>query len=215
MGQSSDRNMLVGILALQMDFIDREQLLVAMNAWVMRKAVALEEILLELKALTPDTVALLQALVAKHLELHGNNAQHSLRALSSIGPLRDELKSLADADIEATLTSGSSTYSHSSNLSTTLPEHSTQHVSNRFRVIRLHAKGGLGEVFLARDTELNREVALKEIQERYAKNEDSRSRFMLEAEVTGGLEHPGIVQSMVLDSTRMAPLLCDAVYKGG
>ncbi len=36
-------------------------------------------------------------------------------------------------------------------------------------------------------------MALKEIQERYAKNEDSRSRFMLEAEVTGGLEHPGIV----------------------
>ncbi len=121
MSQSSDRNMLVGIIALQMDFIDREQLLVAMNAWVMRKAVALEEILLELKALTPDTVALLQALVAKHLELHGNNAQHSLRALSSIGPLRDKLKSLADADIEATLTVvAGSTYSHSSNLSTTL-----------------------------------------------------------------------------------------------
>ena len=63
----------------------------------------------------------------------------------------------------------------------------------RFRILRPHAKGGLGEVFLAQDQELNREVALKEIQAQYAGHLDSRSRFMLEAEVTGGLEHPGIV----------------------
>ena len=63
----------------------------------------------------------------------------------------------------------------------------------RFRIIRPHAKGGLGEVFVAHDKELNREVALKEIQNRHADHPLSRSRFMLEAEVTGGLEHPGIV----------------------
>ena len=46
---------------------------------------------------------------------------------------------------------------------------------------------------MARDEELNREVALKEIQQRHADNPESRARFLLEAEVTGGLEHPGIV----------------------
>ena len=46
---------------------------------------------------------------------------------------------------------------------------------------------------MARDQELNREVALKEIQSQFADHPDSRSRFLLEAEVTGGLEHPGIV----------------------
>ena len=60
-------------------------------------------------------------------------------------------------------------------------------------VLRLHASGGLGEVYVARDEELNREVALKEIQAGYADDPDSRSRFLLEAEITGGLEHPGIV----------------------
>ena len=65
--------------------------------------------------------------------------------------------------------------------------------ASRFRVLRPHAKGGLGEVFVALDGELSREVALKEIQLRHAHNEESRSRFLLEAEVTGGLEHPGIV----------------------
>ncbi len=38
----------------------------------------------------------------------------------------------------------------------------------RFRVVREHAKGGLGEVFEALDTELNRRVALKRIQDKYA-----------------------------------------------
>jgi serine/threonine-protein kinase len=59
-------------------------------------------------------------------------------------------------------------------------------------VLRPHARGGLGEVFVARDEELHREVALKEIQ---ACHDDprSRARFLLEAEVTGGLEHPGVV----------------------
>ena len=59
--------------------------------------------------------------------------------------------------------------------------------------MRPHAKGDLGEVFVAQDMELHREVALKEIQSRFADHPDSRSRFVLEAEITGGLEHPGIV----------------------
>ena len=48
-------------------------------------------------------------------------------------------------------------------------------------------------MFLALDTELNREVALKQILDRHADDLTSRSRFILEAEITGGLEHPGIV----------------------
>src|SRR5260221_8991356 len=63
----------------------------------------------------------------------------------------------------------------------------------RFRILRPHARGGLGAVFVAQDEELHREVALKEIQERQADNQDSRARFLMEAEITGGLEHPGIV----------------------
>jgi serine/threonine-protein kinase len=63
----------------------------------------------------------------------------------------------------------------------------------RFRVLRPHARGGLGAVFVALDTELHREVALKQILDSHADDAVSRQRFLLEAEVTGGLEHPGIV----------------------
>ena len=63
----------------------------------------------------------------------------------------------------------------------------------RFRILRPHARGGrLRAVFVALDTELNREVALKQIFDHHA-DEASRYRFLLEAEITGGLEHPGIV----------------------
>jgi serine/threonine protein kinase len=43
------------------------------------------------------------------------------------------------------------------------------------------------------DQELHREVALKQILEQHADDPASRSRFLLEAVITGGLEHPGIV----------------------
>jgi serine/threonine protein kinase len=65
--------------------------------------------------------------------------------------------------------------------------------SNRFQIIRSHARGGLGEVYLAQDVEVGREVALKEIQQQYADDQLHRERFVREAEVTGRLEHPGIV----------------------
>jgi serine/threonine protein kinase len=65
--------------------------------------------------------------------------------------------------------------------------------AQRYRPLRFHARGGLGEVLLARDEELRRPVALKRMQARHAADADSRRRFLLEAEVTGGLGHPGVV----------------------
>ena len=63
----------------------------------------------------------------------------------------------------------------------------------RYRVVGPHARGGLGEVFSAIDLELDRRVALKELQPRFAHDAMSQARFLKEAEITGRLEHPGIV----------------------
>ncbi|MFO0907170.1 MAG: bifunctional serine/threonine-protein kinase/formylglycine-generating enzyme family protein [Isosphaeraceae bacterium] len=65
--------------------------------------------------------------------------------------------------------------------------------SDRFHPISSHAKGGLGEVLVALDAQLHRRVALKRIQAGLADDPMNRARFMLEAEITGSLEHPGIV----------------------
>ncbi|HEV8062849.1 MAG TPA: protein kinase [Gemmataceae bacterium] len=183
---AADRNLLFGILALQMDFISKNGLIRAMNAWILQKQKSLGQILEEQGALQPDARALLEPLVAKHLQIHGNDAQKSLASLGSVSSLQQDLKQIADLDVQASLAplGGSSG---------TLIAPPRPAAGSRFRILRPHAKGGLGEVFVANDEELNREVALKEIQVLHAFQPEFRSRFLLEAEITGGLEHPGIV----------------------
>jgi serine/threonine-protein kinase len=192
--RESDRNLLFGILALQMDFVSRDALVAGMNAWVLDKARPLGRVLQDQGALAADARALLDALVQKHLQLHGGDAEKSLAALSSATPARQALEQVADPDVQASLAgvgaaAGPDPYATRDTRSAGTPTSS----GVRFRILRPHAKGGLGEVFVARDEELHREVALKEIQDRHADQPESRSRFLLEAEVTGALEHPGIV----------------------
>jgi serine/threonine protein kinase/tetratricopeptide (TPR) repeat protein len=71
--------------------------------------------------------------------------------------------------------------------------HRSFHSTDRYELIRLHQQGGLGQVWLARDSTVGREVALKKIRPERAFNPSIRARFLQEAQVTGRLEHPCIV----------------------
>ncbi len=64
---------------------------------------------------------------------------------------------------------------------------------SRYAMDRLHAEGGIGRVWLARDTQLNRFVAMKTLRPELLGHGRVRSRFLQEAQITGQLEHPGIV----------------------
>jgi eukaryotic-like serine/threonine-protein kinase len=190
----SDRNLLFGILALQLDFINRDALVRAMQAWVLEKNKSLGQILLELQALSTEHCSLLETLVEQHLRVHDQQATKSLAALPSARILVDELKSLADSEVDASLQHLSTNLdSNDPHATRELAERGSSESSGRFRFLRPHARGGLGEVNVALDQELHREVAVKEIQARYADDYTSRSRFLQEAEITGGLEHPGVV----------------------
>ncbi len=101
-------------------------------------------------------------------------------------------KSRPDSKPELSLTSPSGSGSKSQGPGDNLKSGEAASHS-RFSVIRPYAKGGLGKVSIALDKELDREVALKEIRSRYAHDPMSRDRFVLEACITGGLEHPGVV----------------------
>lgn len=63
----------------------------------------------------------------------------------------------------------------------------------RFRILHAHRQGGLGEVLLAHDRQLDRDVAIKQIRSNYRSNTEAQQRFVQEAKVTGRLEHPGVV----------------------
>ena len=188
-----DRNLLFGILALQMDFISRDALVAAMHAWVLAKEKSLGEILLEQGVLPQARRELLEALVEEHLKQHSNDPQQSLAAVSSIGSVEEDLKQLDDGEVNATLAFVAKARPERSLGERTTTVGSATSAGTRFRILRPYAEGGLGKVSVARDEELSREVALKEIKARHADNPDSRARFLLEAEITGGLEHPGIV----------------------
>lgn len=197
---ASDRNLLFGILALQNDFVSRDQLVEAMNAWVLAKHRSLGDLLRERGALGAGEFGLIEALVNRQLARHGGDVEKSLLSLSSVTDVRSALAAVADADMQASLKMLSAGRAKRDADDTPPPDTRPPGMSAesgsgglRYRVLRPHARGGLGEVFVAEDIELHREVALKEIQLRHADDASSRGRFVLEAEITGGLEHPGIV----------------------
>lgn len=71
----------------------------------------------------------------------------------------------------------------------------------KFSVLMKHAQGGLGEIYKAHDSGIGREVALKSIRREFHWVPERRRRFIQEAEVTGQLEHPGVVPVYALGHT--------------
>src|SRR5262249_20981532 len=192
----ADRKLLLGILAVQMNFVSRDALIAGMNAWLLEKHRGLGEILVEHGALTQARHGLLEQLVDEHLAVHQGDAEQSLAALDGCGALRDELRQRGGTGLEGALgrapSAGETTQPGAE---ATLTYAAGQPTANgtRFSVLRPHAQGGLGQVSVALDHERSREVALKEIRPEHADNAESRARFLVEAEVTGRLEHPGVV----------------------
>jgi serine/threonine protein kinase len=62
-----------------------------------------------------------------------------------------------------------------------------------YRLIEKIGKGGMGEVYVARDSKLNRNVALKVLPSEMAADADRRARFKREAQAVAALNHPNIV----------------------
>ncbi len=201
---SVDRELLFGILALQNGLIDRDTLVTAFQTWMKDKSQPLAQILQQRNSGSPEEFELLNRLVEIHINKHGQDFQKNLASISNIASVTAQLQQLGDPDIDATLMGiGKSSNVESSGAESLDPDQTfipgkgqqrasgTSSGKSRFRILRPHARGGLGEVFVAHDEELKRDVALKEIQTQLADDQQSRSRFVLEAEVTGGLEHPG------------------------
>src|SRR5215471_16117888 len=61
-----------------------------------------------------------------------------------------------------------------------------------YEITALLGKGGMGEVYRARDAKLKREVAIKILPEEFSRDSDRVSRFQREAEVLASLNHPNI-----------------------
>ena len=64
---------------------------------------------------------------------------------------------------------------------------------SHYRIISRIGAGGMGEVYLAEDTSLERRVALKLLPDEFTKDEDRVRRFIQEAKAASALNHPNII----------------------
>jgi serine/threonine-protein kinase len=181
----TDRHVLLGVLALRLNFISRDDLVTAMNDWASDRTRPLDEFLVARGALSAGHLRLLGPVVEAHL--HSDDPAQSLAAAGAAG------LSASAAPADAGTPSTVADLARPPPFGGAAAGAPRPPAALRFEVLRPHAKGGQGEVFVARDAELRREVALKEIQARHAADPASRARFVHEAEITSRLEHPGVV----------------------
>jgi serine/threonine-protein kinase len=80
-------------------------------------------------------------------------------------------------------------------------EQTTATASTRYIQLKFFKAGGLGELYQARDQALERDVALKFLGKAVLTNAFLRQKFEVEAIVTGGLDHPGVVPVYGLGET--------------
>jgi tRNA A-37 threonylcarbamoyl transferase component Bud32 len=185
------QDLVFGLLALQAGLIEFDQLIDACKLCTKHQHMTLTEILMNrgwIKQSDKDRVA---ALVEHELLTSGRDTDLGIAApvdllgAGGVVPrptLRDPEVPCSQSDLTqpllATPDSGTDF----------LPD-----IQERYTRIRLHATGGIGCIWLARDNYLGREIALKELRPDQAGNPMLRSRFLKEAQITGQLEHPGIV----------------------
>ena len=139
---ASDRNLLFGTLAVQMDFITKETLVAGMGTWVIDKNKSLGQILVDKGVLTPARHALLEALVQEHLAQHVGDVNRIPAALPVLDATRSALDALGDAEVHTTLAGLVDPQATISALNPTVTD------GSRFRILRPQARGGLGEVFV-------------------------------------------------------------------
>ncbi len=203
-----NRSLLFGILAWQLDFVTQDALGEGLKACAEPVGGSLGELFVECGFITEHELQLLEALVDLHIQRHGGDLARSIESMKIVPQALDPLLALYPEDKElqkslAALRTADSTgfMRESEAITRDAASEAAAHIGPgpslkadaRFRLVRPHASGGLGMVWLAIDQELDRAVALKEMKGNGAADSRSRLRFVREAEITGKLEHPGIV----------------------
>ena len=203
---TADGNLLFGVLALQSELIDADQFAEACRLWSMHKAIPLADVLLQKGWIDPIDRTHLEYLVERKKQncSVADGQQSASQALDGSKTPGSPEK----IDIGRTIPE-----SGRPSKSTEAPGVDPPYLSDRYQLERLHAAGGIGEIWLASDAHLNRKVAIKRLQPGNAVSDLDRSRFVREAQITGQLDHPGVVPVYELcldDGSEQPTTRCDS-----
>ena len=83
-----------------------------------------------------------------------------------------------------------------------------------YRIIDKIGAGGMGEVYLALDTKLNRKAALKFLPLHLCQDEDFRKRFTREAQAAAGLDHPNVAAIYEVSEYQGCPFYSMQIVEG-
>ena len=84
----------------------------------------------------------------------------------------------------------------------------------QYEVLALIGVGGMGEVYHAKDSKLNREVALKVLPEQFARDPERIGRLRREAQVLASLDHPNIARIYAFEESGSARFLVMELVPG-
>ena len=198
-----DRNLLFGILSVQIKGVTPRQIVEAGAAWAVDPSVPLSQRLVQAGAISQDDVTFLEKLVDAAINAHQGDAS---QALASLG---------GEEQVDKTF-HGSIVMRPSGGLDTrpmvfdsalgapTMVLSTVEELPGRYSHISEYGRGGMGRVLLVHDEHMGRDVALKELlmpRSEWSGPGDSpvqasagiAARFLQEARLTGRLEHPAIV----------------------
>jgi eukaryotic-like serine/threonine-protein kinase len=185
-----DRNLLFAVIALQDDLIDQTQFADVCAGWAVRIERSLSDLLIERGWIKKQDKEDVERKLERKLKKHRGDVHATLGAVVE-NEAREVLHAITDPRLRQSLERLAPPRGHV--LVETLVQPATQRDSLRYTLTKLHAEGGLGKIWIAHDTDLNRDVALKEIKATTSSNPESWRRFLKEAQITGQLEHPNIV----------------------
>ena len=85
---------------------------------------------------------------------------------------------------------------------------------DHYRIIEKIGAGGMGEVYLAEDTKLDRKVALKFLPSHLCQDDDCRARFKREAQAVAKLNHPNIIHVYEVSEFQRRPFFAMELVEG-
>lgn len=182
---NSDRNLLFGAIAMQTELITADQFADACSLWSMSREKSLPEILRDKGWLVPEDQAHIEYLVERRLAKFAGDIRASFAGCPA------EIQNML-----ASIDNGTASGGILNTIAFEGPDavaSSVERTGPRYRLNKLHAAGGIGEIWLARDADLQRDVAVKRLQVQKSASVVAKTRFLREARITGQLEHPGVV----------------------